>query len=405
MQIGKFFYIFAATLLNYFINEKTIHFIHIIHTYSIIHLDAIKFATSALPKVTTNAVTNITATSAVCGGNVTENGNSTITARGVCWSTSENPTIESNKTTDGTGTGSFASNITGCIPKTLYNVRAYASNGAGTAYGEQVSFTMLPLNLPTVTTNNVTDITSSSAKCGGNVTSDGNSSVTARGVCWSTSQNPTINDKKTTNGAGTGSFTSNITGLAPNTTYYVKAYATSDAGTAYGTERVFTPKFVVGEEYQGGIVAYVDATGMHGFIAAPDDEWYIENYSVHYTWDWSNIIISTGATGTAIGTGKSNTNKIIQAEGQVNYDYAAKRCNMKNDYSGWFLPSKDELNELYKKRNIIGNFIVDSSDRPVYWSSSEFDNESAWYQDFYDSEQEIHWKRLVYKRVRCIREF
>ena len=94
--------------------------------------------------------------------------------------------------------------------------------------------------LPTVTTNSVTSITKNSAQCGGNVTSDGGATVTERGVCWSTYQNPTIYDNTTYDGTGTGSFTSHITNLSPGTTYYVRAYATNSEGTAYGAQRSFT---------------------------------------------------------------------------------------------------------------------------------------------------------------------
>ena len=93
---------------------------------------------------------------------------------------------------------------------------------------------------PTVTTSSVSNIAAYTATCGGNVTSDGGATVTARGVCWSTAQNPTVNDSHTTNGTGTGAFTSSITGLTPNTTYYVRAYATNSAGTSYGTQKTFT---------------------------------------------------------------------------------------------------------------------------------------------------------------------
>ena len=94
--------------------------------------------------------------------------------------------------------------------------------------------------LPTVTTNSVTNITKNSAQCGGNVTSDGGATVTERGVCWSTYQNPTIYDNTTYDGEGTGVFTSHITNLSPGTTYYVRAYATNSEGTAYGAQRSFT---------------------------------------------------------------------------------------------------------------------------------------------------------------------
>ena len=196
------------------------------------------FTTLALPKVTTNTITNITTTTATCGGNVTSDGGAAVTARGVCWSTSPNPTINNNKTTNGTGTGSFTSSITGLIAGTTYYVRAYATNSVGTSYGVEVSFTTL--NVPTITTSAVTDITVTTATCGGDVTSDAGAAVTARGVCWSTSPNPTTSNSKTTNGTGIGSFTSSLTGLTSGTTYYVRAYATNSVGTAYGEEKSFT---------------------------------------------------------------------------------------------------------------------------------------------------------------------
>ena len=110
-----------------------------------------------------------------------------------------------------------------------------------TVYGEQRSFTTLQnIEFPKVTTTNVSNITQTTATSGGNVTSDGGANVTARGVCWSTSQNPTISNSHTTDGNGTGSFTSSITGLTANTTYYVRAYATNENGTSYGEEKSFT---------------------------------------------------------------------------------------------------------------------------------------------------------------------
>jgi hypothetical protein len=200
----------------------------------------VSFTTTAgTPTVTTSAVTGITQTTATSGGNVTSDGGSSVTARGVCWSTSPNPTTANNKTTNGTGTGSFTSNLTGLTPGTPYYVRAYATNSQGTGYGNQVSFTT-SAGLPAVTTSAVSGITSTSATSGGNVTSDGGTTVTARGVCWSTSPNPTTANSKTTNGTGTGSFTSNLTGLTPGTPYYVRAYATNSQGTGYGNQVSFT---------------------------------------------------------------------------------------------------------------------------------------------------------------------
>ncbi len=191
------------------------------------------------PSVTTNAVINITSSSATGGGNVTYDGGSAVTARGVCWNTTPNPTVANNKTTDGTGTGSFTSSITGLSPGVTYYVRAYATNSTGTVYGGEMLFATLAV-LPSVSTTAVSAITSSGATSGGNVTSDGGASVSAKGVCWSTSQNPTVTDSKTTDGTGTGSYTSTISGLSSGVTYYVRAYATNGAGTAYGSQLSFT---------------------------------------------------------------------------------------------------------------------------------------------------------------------
>jgi hypothetical protein len=193
-----------------------------------------------LPTVTTDNVTNITTSSATGGGKVIDDGNADVIARGLCWSTNQTPSINDNNTTEGSGIGSFTSSITGLTPNTLYYVKAYATNGEGTGYGNTVSFTTSAIIAPTVTTTPVTSITSNSAVSGGNVTSDGGAGVTARGVCWSTLQNPTISSSHTTNGSGTGTFTSSLTGLSSSTSYYVRAYATNSAGTGYGQNELFT---------------------------------------------------------------------------------------------------------------------------------------------------------------------
>ena len=118
---------------------------------------------------------------------------------------------------------------------TDYAGNNYANPPSLGAYEYVGSFT-----LPVVSTSPVIEITATTASTGGNITSDGGSAVTARGVCWSTSTAPTTADSKTTNGTGTGSFTSNVTGLTNGETYYLRAYATNSIGTAYGLERVFT---------------------------------------------------------------------------------------------------------------------------------------------------------------------
>jgi hypothetical protein len=404
---------------------------------------------NGLPIVNTLDVNSDSPTTAIGTCKIITDGGTAVTSRGICWSTSGNPTIADSKTSDGAGTGTFLSNITGLTASTTYHVRAYATNAKGIAYGEGITFkttediamgkiiahwtfteqtggslpdhsgngldgqingaswqeesglrclsfngtdnyvsvphnskfnfgtgdftlqaqfrtsvipagsfscifskhntenwydkdfcllieggTGIPFmqlcdgtsNIPknienckattnvcdgmfhkvcviriagtlkiyvdgnlegniastinpdssnpvnigrtsynngygyfnglineitiwnegkalgksTITTTQISQITSVSAVSGGNVTSDGGASVIERGVCWGTTANPTIADSKTSDGTGTGSFTSNITGLTASTTYHVRAYATNSEGTGYGEDLTFT---------------------------------------------------------------------------------------------------------------------------------------------------------------------
>jgi uncharacterized protein (TIGR02145 family) len=193
-----------------------------------------------IPTITTTELTNETTNSVTSGGLISKDGGAAVTARGVCWSTTSNPTVGGSQTSDGSGTGSFTSDITGLTPNTLYHIRAYATNKVGTAYGTDLSFTTTAIVLPSLTTTAVTSVTGTTAISGGNITSDGNGSITARGVCWATTTAPTTTNSLTTDATGTGSFVSNLSGLTPSVLYYIRAYATNSAGTAYGNEISFT---------------------------------------------------------------------------------------------------------------------------------------------------------------------
>jgi len=192
-----------------------------------------------VPTVSTTTATNITQSTATSGGNVTSDGGATVNSKGVCWSTSSNPTTSNAHTSDGNGRGTFSSSITGLAPNTLYYVRAYATNTVGTAFGNQISFTTKS-PVSTVYTDSVINITSTSAISGGYVAPDSAANVIVRGVCWSTTASPTTSNAHSTDGSGSGSFTSNLAGLTPNTTYYVRAYAMNNTGTAYGNQVSFT---------------------------------------------------------------------------------------------------------------------------------------------------------------------
>ncbi len=243
---------------------------------------------------------------------------------------------------------------------------------AGCAKKTETATVQAPL-LPSVTTNTGVTVTGTqSAQAGGTVTVNGTSPVTARGICYCVAPKlPTIADSHTQDGAGTGDFSSSLNGLANDTIYFIRAYATNSQGTAYGnrvsfyTNTVF--RYFPGQSFGGGIVFYVDGTTQHGLIVATSE----------YSASWGCPGVSIPGTGRSLGTGHPNTITIMAActEKQI----AARICDGLdlNGKSDWFLPSKDELNLMFLKKDFIGDFSNDS-----YWSSSQYDANQAYSQNF-----------------------
>jgi hypothetical protein len=251
------------------------------------------------------------------------------------------------------------------------------------------------LQLPVVTTSLITNITQNTATGGGNVLVGGGDSILVKGICWDTLTNPALTASHTSDGAGAGFFVSNLTGLNPNTSYYVRAYATNSTGTSYGAQVYFvsTTMHYLGENYGGGIVFYLDSTGQHGLISAP------ANQSKGAEWGCNGTTI--GDTSVAIGKGQFNTLAILT--GCSAAGIAARICNdlVLNSYDDWFLPSRDELNQMYVHKNIIGGFADN-----YYWSSTEVGVYHAWAKSFWSGGgyTNPHVKYAVYY-VRAIRAF
>jgi len=188
------------------------------------------------PNVWTDPATDVTSTGATLNGEITSTGGENCDQRGFSYR------VNGGNWTDLIESGSFATgayslSLTGLSPGDQVDYKAKAHNSAGWAEDTTQKFTTD--TTPTVTTTEVTNITPTTAESGGNVADDGGEPVTARGVCWSTNPNPTTADDHTTDGTGTGEFTSNITGLTPGTHYHVRAYATNSVGTSYGEDREF----------------------------------------------------------------------------------------------------------------------------------------------------------------------
>jgi len=294
------------------------------------------------PVLSTSEVSNITHETAQCGGTITSDGGATVTARGVCWSTNQTPMVADNKTTDGAGAGSFVSSITGLTGNTLYYVRAYATNSAGTAYGSTMAFTTL-LVPPIVITSEVTEIAETTAECGGTITSDGGATVTARGVCWSTNPTPSVADNKTIDGTGVGSFISSITGLASGTSYYVKAYATNSVGTGYGNTQSFTTA--------GPPAPVTDIDGnIYQTVAIGTQVWMAENLKVTHYRDGEVIPnVTDGSTWVGLTTGAycnyDNDVNNVAAYGRL-YNWYSVNDSRNIAPIGWHLPTDAEWKQL-----------------------------------------------------------
>ena len=194
------------------------------------------------PTVATNTATATGRYTATASGTLTT-GTLSINQSGICWSTVPNPTIASTTlTTNGPlVSGVINASLTGLSALTTYYIRAYATAESGvTYYGSELTITTFPPIVPVLTTTSpITNILSNRATAGGNISDSGGVAVSTRGVCWSTTTNPTITNSRTINGSGIGLFTSQLTGLFPSTTYYVRAYAINNVGVAYGNEVQF----------------------------------------------------------------------------------------------------------------------------------------------------------------------
>lgn len=298
--------------------------------------DKIFTTTSGAITVTTNSVTGVTASSATCGGNatITNDNNLPIIAKGVCWSTSHNPSINDNHSNDGSGTGAFNSSITGLSVNTTYYVRAYATNQIDIYYGSEKTF-VTSEGLPSVALdiNSFSILSTTSLSCVSNVSSDGGYAIVSKGVCWSTLPLPTIADNHTNEGGGTGYYTSILTGLLENNTYYIRSYATNSIGTSYSEQIVLTPEFI----------DYLSLPRMnydgHTYVIYPD-------LGNKMTWGTANMACD-------------------------NLEYAG--------FTDWFLPNIGELYQMYLNCEIIGGFNTNGQDS-YYWSSTSVSSEPGYFR-------------------------
>jgi hypothetical protein len=202
----------------------------------------VSFTTSSgIATLTTATATLVTACNADIVGNVTFDGGTPLTTSGICYATTINPTTSSSNIPyylNGANTlTNFTGNLSGLNANTTYYVRAYTTNCAGTTYGNQVSFTTLPLLVPVVTTGAVTSITTTTIVVDNNLIAPNSCTTpTSYGLCWNTATNPTTANSKTINTTPTPIFNDTLTGLTAGVTYYIRAYAINSSGTSYGSQ-------------------------------------------------------------------------------------------------------------------------------------------------------------------------
>jgi hypothetical protein len=192
----------------------------------------------------TAEVSSVTATTAIVGGEIADDGGSLVTNRGVCYAISENPTKDDTCLESGQGIGTFTLTLTGLNLSTTYYVSTYATNAVGTQYVGNESFTTRDgvIEISTLWADCET-VRSSSAVVDAYIHSDGGASITSRGFCYNTVGNPRLNTStciQSSSSSGVGHFKNTIFGLSPATTYFVMAYATNVVGTWWGGSTHFT---------------------------------------------------------------------------------------------------------------------------------------------------------------------
>lgn len=245
-----------------------------------------------VPVLTTADITNITGTTATCGGTINDEGSGTIIERGVCWSTNNTPTIADNKTANGAGAGSFISNISGLSGATTYFVKAYARNEVGTGYGMAMSFTTLGQK-PTVNANSVSNITANSAMLDGTINANFLSTVVTFEYGTSTSYGQSIT---ATQSPVTGNINTNvnviISGLTARTTFHFRIKAVNSLGITYSENITFST--------YGSVT---DADGNHyNTLIIDNREWMKENLKTTKYNDNSTIPLVTDRNAWQTGT-------------------------------------------------------------------------------------------------------
>jgi uncharacterized protein (TIGR02145 family) len=238
-----------------------------------------------LPLIVTSNVYSVTHNSAGCGGVLYAEGDAKVTEKGLCWSASNNPSVSDNKIVSGNGEGNFAGGMSDLSPSTKYYVRAFAVNKYGVGYGSAMSFFTSSVSpLPSVSLSNAFSVNENSASLVAALVSGSTAKLSALRLCWGTNPQPTIADNSTAFSFSGSTYTGNLTGLSPNSTYYARVYMSGSAGTAYGNEISF--------KTLTGTVTDIDGN-VYYTITIGTQVWMTSSLRVTRYQDGSNIFTSS----------------------------------------------------------------------------------------------------------------
>ena len=307
-----------------------------------------------LPVVIVLSASNMSENGVMFNGKVTVAGSPAYTERGFVYGASHLPTMADTKVISYSSKSDsiFTATVNSLTMGTTYYVRTYAINKNTTVYStDEISFTISNQKAQ-VSTLPVTDIAATSAVFNGTIDSKGIPAYTEKGFCYSSVfQNPTVdNDKKVVTGTGTGDFSANVADLTTGTTYYVRAYATNDEGTAYGSSVSFTasdPNYVV-----------LSTAGIMVQKADINDS--------QLSWSSAKSLVENSTVG---------------------------------GYTDWRLPTRSELAVLYNERNAIGGFVTTGyyDSYTFYWSSEAYSGGYSW--GIYFSSGSADWLYSGYARA------